>query len=211
MPTLLVVDPTGIEEDVRALGAMIQTKGRTYTYTMLLCDNPQAQNVASLVGSDVDDILQKPINNGELLARLRAGAAERAPSALRSTPATRPADAARQDRAGHPFTERRPQGPGLQLLSRYHRKIKLNRPIQVLLGHRDRSLLKLTVVDNMADEVAGLASTKGTAFGDVVRIDQVIHGVGHVVAANALGKHLEKQVEFLTRRICDFDFVRYSS
>jgi diguanylate cyclase (GGDEF)-like protein len=45
-----------------------------YIYTLLMCDPRKMPNVTDALEWGVDDLLQKPISNGEVLARLRAGA-----------------------------------------------------------------------------------------------------------------------------------------
>jgi diguanylate cyclase (GGDEF)-like protein len=45
-----------------------------YVYTLLLCDPQRMPNVTDALEWGVDDLLRVPVSNGEVLARLRAGA-----------------------------------------------------------------------------------------------------------------------------------------
>lgn len=60
-------------QELRADGASPLRRPRSPSiYTMLLCDPAQFRNIHDAVEWGVDDFLQKPINHGEVLSRLRA-------------------------------------------------------------------------------------------------------------------------------------------
>jgi len=70
---LLLVDQPlwdGHRDEVEAA----KLAGPGYAYVLLLCDQEKPGDVLAAVEAGVDDFLEKPLNNGEVLARVRAAA-----------------------------------------------------------------------------------------------------------------------------------------
>jgi len=70
----LIVDHDALAGDYDQIEYAKRRRDADYLQVYLLCSDLSAVDVESAVESGVDDFLQKPLNNGEVLARLRAGA-----------------------------------------------------------------------------------------------------------------------------------------
>ena len=72
-PDVLLLDAATPRVDLKQ-ASFLRRPGVPYLYTLLLCDPARSPEVADAVEWGIDDLLHKPVNNGEVLARLRAAA-----------------------------------------------------------------------------------------------------------------------------------------
>jgi diguanylate cyclase (GGDEF)-like protein len=74
-PDFLLLDrPESLEECRELCRSAGADRRRDYVYTLLICDDPRPESCTDAIAAGVDDFLARPLVNGELLARLRAGA-----------------------------------------------------------------------------------------------------------------------------------------
>ena len=73
-PQFLIVDSESLDDQFRPLVGFREQHPAPYPYVLLFRSDSFKHEIIDAIDAGVDDFLEKPINNAEVLARLRAGA-----------------------------------------------------------------------------------------------------------------------------------------
>ncbi len=73
-PQFLIVDNESLDDQLRPLVGFREQHPAPYPYVLLLRSETLNHEIIDAIDAGVDDFLEKPLNNAEVLARLRAGA-----------------------------------------------------------------------------------------------------------------------------------------